>query len=138
MPIGRPYPHLDVVVLGADGLPAAEGELCVRGPQRFDGYLDARDDIGRFTFFDGTRPAADYDGSRPLTDAFWYRTGDRVRWEAGEIVHRGRLDQQVKIRGHRVELGEIESILTQQPQVRQAVAAVACLVIVGWAYLIFN
>ncbi|OXM69570.1 amino acid adenylation domain-containing protein [Amycolatopsis vastitatis] len=121
VPIGRPYPHLDAVVLGVDGLPAAEGELCVRGPQRFDGYLDARDDLGRFTFFDGTRPAADYDGSQPLTDAFWYRTGDRVRWEAGEIVHRGRLDQQVKIHGHRVELGEIEAALRAHPEIDQAV-----------------
>jgi amino acid adenylation domain-containing protein len=121
VPIGRPYPHLDAVVLGEDGLPAAAGELCVRGPQRFDGYLDPRDDIGRFTFFDGTGPAADHDGSEPLTDAFWYRTGDRVRWEAGEIVHCGRLDQQVKIRGHRVELGEIEAALRTHPKIDQVV-----------------
>lgn len=121
VPIGQPNPHLEVVVLGTDGLPTVDGELCVRGSQRFDGYLDPHDDLGRFTRFDGVEPAVDYDGSSALTDLHWYRTGDRVTVESGELVHRGRLDQQVKIHGHRIELGEVEAALRAHPNIDQVV-----------------
>lgn len=103
VPIGRPYPHLDAVVLDADGEPGDEGELCVRGPQRFDGYLDPADDTGRFT-------ASGH-----------YRTGDVVRREADQWVHIGRLDQQVQVNGYRVELGEVEAALRRTDGVGSAV-----------------
>ncbi|KPC60639.1 amino acid adenylation domain-containing protein [Streptomyces chattanoogensis] len=119
MPIGRILPHLDHVVL-EDGRTAEVGELCVRGPQRFDGYLDPADNAGRFLEWEPGKPAVPYDGSTPLTDLHWYRTGDRVRIEDGELVFVGRLDDQIKIRGHRVELGEIEAALRSHPDIDEA------------------
>jgi acyl carrier protein len=54
-----------------------------------------------------------------------YRSGDLVRWGSdGTVVFLGRTDHQVKVRGYRVELGEVESALSQHPQVRHAVALV--------------
>lgn len=120
VPIGPVYGFLDYVVIDEQGLPADEGELCVRGPQRFDGYLDPADDVGRFILPGGPGDAV-YDGSSPLTPAHYYRTGDRVRIEHGNWVHLGRLDNQVKIRGYRVELGEIEAALRRHPVVTNAV-----------------
>jgi acyl-CoA synthetase (AMP-forming)/AMP-acid ligase II len=96
VPIGRPYPGLDYRIA------RDTGELWVRGPQRFDGYLDPRDDEGRFS-------------------GGYFRTGDRVRVEDGQLVHLGRLDNQVKIRGFRVEPSEVEAALRKLPQVVEAV-----------------
>lgn len=122
VPIGRPHPRLEHLVLDGAGLPAAQGELCVRGPQRFPGYLDPADDIGRFVSYDHTGPAVTYDGTSGLTAAHWYRTGDRVRRDARcGLVHLGRLDHQVKIHGYRVELGEVEAALRHHPGVDDAV-----------------
>ncbi|WP_369216743.1 amino acid adenylation domain-containing protein [Streptomyces flavofungini] len=123
VPIGPVYPFLEHIVLDVEGLPADEGELCVRGPQRFDGYLDPADDRGRFlSCTPGSgRPATVYQGEEPLTAAHWYRTGDRVRREHGGLTHLGRLDNQVKVRGYRVELGEIESALRRHPGITDAV-----------------
>lgn len=120
VPIGTPYPGQEHLVVDEDGRPAADGELCVRGSQRFPGYLVPADNIGRFLSFEGGR-AVPYDGSQPLTSAHWYRTGDRVTTLDGQLVHLGRLDHQLKIRGYRVELGEIESALLAQAGVAEAV-----------------
>jgi acyl-coenzyme A synthetase/AMP-(fatty) acid ligase len=117
---------MEGVLLDEDGRSAAEGELCVRGPQRFDGYLDPRENGGRFVAYEDGGTATVYDGGSPLTDRHWYRTGDRIRWEDGAMVHCGRLDQQVKLRGHRVEIGEVEAVLHRHPGVADAaVVAVA-------------
>ncbi|MFJ6793780.1 AMP-binding protein [Streptomyces sp. NPDC091268] len=123
IPIGPVYDFLEHVLLGEDGQPAEEGELCVRGPQRFDGYLDPADDRGRFLAYDAAsgRPAVVYQGETPLTPSHWYRTGDRVRREHGTLTHLGRLDNQVKVRGYRIELGEIESALRRNPGLADAV-----------------
>lgn len=122
VPIGAVYPHLDAVLLDEHGAAGDEGELCVRGPQRFDGYLDPADNADRFVDHDGrlTRP---HDG--PPGPESWYRTGDRVRREDGAFVHLGRLDDQIKISGYRVELGEIESALRRHPDIADVVV-VAC------------
>jgi acyl carrier protein len=54
-----------------------------------------------------------------------YRTGDLARYRAdGRIEYLGRIDHQVKLRGHRIELGEIEAVLVQHPAVRECVAVV--------------
>ena len=54
-----------------------------------------------------------------------YRTGDRVRWRPdGNIEFLGRVDNQVKVRGHRIELEEIEAALLDQPGIAQAVVLV--------------
>lgn len=121
VPIGRSYPHLEQVVLDEAGNPADTGELCVRGPQRFDGYLDPEHNRGRFLRFDGRAPATEYDGAAPVPDDHWYRTGDRVAHINGQLVHLGRIDDQVKIRGYRVEPGEIEALLREQDGVTEAV-----------------
>ncbi|MEV8544488.1 amino acid adenylation domain-containing protein [Streptomyces sp. NPDC051572] len=115
-PIGSLYPGLDLLLLDEEGKPCDSGELCVRGPLRFSGYLDPAQNAGRFLTPD-LQPAAD----GPLTTRHWFRTGDRVAMHDGHLVHLGRIDHQVKIRGHRIELGEVEEALRQLPDVRDAV-----------------
>ncbi|WP_433544356.1 AMP-binding protein (plasmid) [Streptomyces sp. CA-294286] len=130
VPIGHVYPHLEHRVLDAAGRPTEEGELCVRGPQRFPGYLDPADDVGRFWDLDGDCPAVPACAPRGpavrpsdgIPARMWYRTGDRVRPVGRDgLLHLGRLDHQVKVDGYRVELGEIESALRDQPDVHDAV-----------------
>jgi acyl-CoA synthetase (AMP-forming)/AMP-acid ligase II len=118
VPIGQVLPHLDGVLLDEDGAATDDGELCVRGGQRFSGYLDPRDDAGRFVRYERGRAVVTAESPLP---GDWYRTGDRVRLEHGEWVHSGRLDDQVKIHGYRIELGEIESVLRGHPAVHDVV-----------------
>ncbi|WP_406302607.1 amino acid adenylation domain-containing protein [Streptomyces sp. NBC_00885] len=119
IPIGQVYEHLEAVVV-ADGETADEGELCVRGPQRFAGYLDRGDNAGRFLTQTGGRFETVTDAHPPAIDN-WYRTGDLVRRDpSGALVHLGRLDAQVKIRGFRVELPEIEGALRLHANVLDA------------------
>ncbi len=86
------------------------GELQICGPGLARGYLgDAALTEQKF--------GADDTGVR------WYRTGDQVRLGAdGQLRYVGRTDRQVKIRGHRIELGDVESVLRAHPAVEQAVA----------------
>ncbi|MFD4903888.1 amino acid adenylation domain-containing protein [Kitasatospora purpeofusca] len=122
VPIGALYPGLEHLLLDQEGRPAEEGELVVRGPQRFPGYLDPLNDTGRFLLHDAaTGTSVPYSGEGPLTPEHWYRTGDRVARRDGLLVHLGRTDQQVKVRGYRIELGEIEALLRARPGVRDAV-----------------
>jgi amino acid adenylation domain-containing protein len=117
VPIGRLYDGLEALVMGEDleEVPPGEvGELCVAGPQTFAGYWrDPERTAASFI----TRP----DGrGRPVR---YYRTGDRVHLAPRVgFSHRGRVDFQVKVLGHRVELGEIEAALRRQPGVIEAAA----------------
>lgn len=108
-------------MLDEDGQRSTEGELCVRGVQRFGGYLDPADNAGRFLALDSSAPVHVLDDSDELTDRHCYRTGDRVRLEGNRLTHLGRLDTQIKIRGYRVELGEIDTALRRNPGVHEAV-----------------
>ncbi|SOD65757.1 amino acid adenylation domain-containing protein [Streptomyces zhaozhouensis] len=119
-PLGAGYEELEFLLLDEDGAPTDDGELCVRGPQRFPGYLDPANNVGRFLSVDAGGTVHPYTGDEPLTDAHWYRTGDRVGRQDGLLVHLGRVDQQVKIRGYRIEPGEIEALLREQEGVRDA------------------
>jgi amino acid adenylation domain-containing protein len=121
VPIGDVYPYLEAVLLDGERVDEVQGELCVRGVQRFPGYLCEEDNGQRFVRVerDVARPAEAIEGRVP--DAAWYRTGDLVRREGGVLVHLGRLDDQVKISGHRVELGEVAGALRAIPGVRDCV-----------------
>ncbi|MEV4334906.1 amino acid adenylation domain-containing protein [Streptomyces sp. NPDC049597] len=127
VPIGTCHPSLDLLLLDEDGRPADTGELCVRGPQRFPGYLEPANNTGRFVPFEDSSDVRDggeavlHDNAAVPPERYWYRTGDRATVQDGHLVHLGRTDHQVKIRGHRIELGEIEAMLREQPGVRDAV-----------------
>ncbi|QFZ20989.1 non-ribosomal peptide synthetase [Saccharothrix syringae] len=111
-PIGRPLPDLRVHVLDERRrpVPAGEvGEMYVAGPGVARGYL-GRDELTAARFVTGPS------GERV------YRTGDLGSVdEAGELTYHGRVDDQVQLRGFRVEPGEVASVLRQDPTVRDAV-----------------
>ncbi|MEV4121667.1 AMP-binding protein [Micromonospora sp. NPDC049645] len=120
LPIGVLYPGMESLVIDPDGNPVDDGELCLRGWQRFDGYLDPRENDGRFVSYDGAGPAVALPTGRAPSSEHWYRTGDRVTREGVNLVHRGRLDHQVKVMGHRIELGEVEAAIHRHPGVTDA------------------
>lgn len=125
-PIGRPLPATTVAVCDAHGQPVprgAAGELLVGGAGVTYGY--------------GGRPGAT--AARFVPDAYGppgarrYRTGDLVRWRAdGQLEFLGRLDAQIKVRGYRVEPGEVEAALLAVGGVGQAVVVVRDEALVGY------
>jgi non-ribosomal peptide synthetase component F len=121
VPMGSCYSQLEYVLLDENGVAGSEGELCVRGPQRFPGYLDPANNAGRFLTRDADGTVHRIGAGEPLTEEHWYCTGDRVGLQHGQLVHLGRVDHQVKIRGYRIEPGEIEAVLRAQPGVRDAI-----------------
>lgn len=115
-PIGKPIPNTRLYVLDERRRlvpPGVPGELYIGGVGVGRGYLN-RPDLTAERFI--PNPFGNDPGDR------LYKSGDRVRYrEDGNIEFLGRMDQQVKVRGHRVELGEIESVLRQYPDVRECV-----------------
>ncbi|HEV2855902.1 MAG TPA: amino acid adenylation domain-containing protein [Thermoanaerobaculia bacterium] len=116
--IGRPTAATALRVLdaGLERVPlGVPGELCVAGPQVARGYL-GRPDLTAERFVPD--PFAEEPGGR------LYRTGDRARHRPdGRLELLGRFDDQVKLRGYRVEPAEVRAVLAAHPEVEQAVVA---------------
>jgi amino acid adenylation domain-containing protein len=102
IPIGYPYPGMSYLVVDDqlnEVAPGEEGEMLMTGPQMSLGYWrDAKKTSEAFI-------------TPPGHTQIYYRTGDRVRrpYSSGPLIHLGRIDSQIKVLGHRVELGEIEA-----------------------------
>jgi amino acid adenylation domain-containing protein len=117
VPIGLPLPGMEALVADEtlrEVEPGAEGELLMSGPQVTPGYWRNAEATERSY----VRPA----GQRTI----FYRTGDRVRRPVGNcpLTFVGRMDDQVKVLGYRVELGEVESKLREERGI-EAAAAIA-------------
>ncbi len=115
LPVGRPLPNNTVWILDEAGRPLAPGipgELCCGGDGLALEYLNHPELTAERFIPD---PFSREPGAR------LYRTGDLCRHRAdGVIEFLGRMDHQIKIRGFRVELGEVEARLLEHPKVRQA------------------
>jgi amino acid adenylation domain-containing protein len=114
VPIGETFPAMEPLIVDETLAESNEGELLVTGPQRTPGYWRAEEKTRRAHV------------AVPKRDGIYYRTGDRVRRTppGGPMVYLGRMDGQVKVTGHRVELGEIEAAL-RTASANDAVVALA-------------
>jgi amino acid adenylation domain-containing protein len=114
-PIGRPLGHLDLQLLDAHGQPVPYGvvaEICIGGGGLARGYLN-RPDLTSQRFVAHPYPATP--GERI------YRSGDLARWRHdGGLDYIGRADTQVKVRGFRIETGEVEAAVNRHPAVAAA------------------
>ena len=121
IPIGRPIDNIKLVILNIHrqlspvGVP---GELCISGIGLARGYLNKPElTVEKFIPSSLLRFSAS-----PLLRFSLYRTGDRARWlPDGNIRFLGRIDRQVKVRGFRIEPGEVESRLLTHPRVKESV-----------------
>lgn len=116
IPLGAPIVNAPVYILDAQRRPVpvgVPGEIYTGGDGLALGYLNEPERTAE-------RFVADPFAGSP--EALMYRSGDLGRWRAdGAVEFLGRIDTQVKVRGLRVELGEIESTLTDHPSIREAV-----------------
>jgi amino acid adenylation domain-containing protein len=114
--LGRPIANTQIYVLDQQLQPVpigVPGELCIGGDNVARGYLN-RPKLTAERFIQ--------DPFNKDENARLYKTGDLVRYQAdGNLEFLGRIDDQVKIRGFRVELGEIEAVLCQHPDIQQAI-----------------
>ncbi|AJK48485.1 putative non-ribosomal peptide synthase [Burkholderia plantarii] len=117
VPLGQPVDNMRLAVFDAQLRPVAPGEigeLLVSGVGLAFGYLGEPEKSAR-AFVE--LPADDDGEGRTVR---WYRTGDRVREQDGELFFAGRADRQVKISGYRIELAEIERALERHPAVARS------------------
>ena len=119
VPIGQPIANTAFHIVDASMRPVpigVTGEIVIGGSGVTLGYLN-RPDLTAERFL--ADPFSTAEGAR------LYRTGDLGRWRADGVLEcQGRIDHQVKVRGHRIELGEIEANLLAHPQVKQALVLV--------------
>jgi len=119
--IGKPIANTQVYVLDMNKelCPVGViGELCIGGDGVAMGYL-GRDDLNALMFIEDSF-------SNASDDRKIYKTGDLARWlPNGELECLGRIDNQVKLRGHRIELGEIENVLLDHEAIVDAAADVS-------------
>ncbi|MGC1306011.1 MAG: thioester reductase domain-containing protein [Phormidesmis sp.] len=115
LPIGKPLSNVTTYILDAELNPVGDGvsgELYIAGSGLARGYLNRPDLTAKsyvYSTFDGVNVRL-------------YKTGDRVRQRAdGQMEFLGRVDNQEKIRGFRVELSEVEAVLEQHAHVQQAI-----------------
>ena len=117
IPIGQPIDRTEIHILDEHLQPVADGEtgmLYIGGDGLARGYLNDPERTG------DSFPVIPHLGTAPL-----YRTGDLVRRDQeGFVCYQGRTDEQVKLRGHRIELGEIAHTLLLHPAISQAAALV--------------
>ncbi|WP_346095402.1 non-ribosomal peptide synthetase/type I polyketide synthase [Streptomyces olivaceiscleroticus] len=123
VPIGRPFPNTALYILDAHREPVppgVTGELWVGGDGLTAGYLGDPDlTAERFCTLPLLGAGAE---AAPVR---LYRTGDLAHWDADGVLHLvGRADNQVKVRGHRIEIGEVESQLALVPGLDRAVVTV--------------
>ncbi|EAN6152261.1 amino acid adenylation domain-containing protein [Salmonella enterica] len=114
VPVGKPFEGTSMVVVDAGQQPLPDGqagELCIAGLSLCNGYLNRPDQEGqRFVSLN-----IEGENVRVL------RTGDKViRLASGDLIHLGRIDSQIKLRGYRIEPGEVENLLCDHPSVKQA------------------
>lgn len=122
VPIGQPIDNTRFYVMDDQqrlSLPGCEGELVIAGSGVGRGYHQ-RPDLTQERFLPDLFLKAD----SPLPKRM-YRTGDRVRYrDDGNLDYLGRIDNQAKLRGYRLELGEIEAVLAKHPSVEQVVVVI--------------
>jgi amino acid adenylation domain-containing protein len=120
MPLGNALPGMELLIVDAElkpVMPGESGELLIGGPQLAEAYLSA-DEPGNCRFV-----ATSYPGYRSQR---WYRSADAAREIVGQgFVFQGRLDTQVKIRGNRIELEEVEHVV-------QTCSQAALCVVMAW------
>ena len=121
VPIGKPIANTSIHIVDRDmnEVPAGvEGELHIGGLGLARGYFNRADLTAECFIPNPFRSDGDRNGSETL-----YRSGDRARYRAdGAIEFLGRKDHQIKIRGQRIELAEIDAAITQHPGVHQAMS----------------
>lgn len=107
LPIGKPSSHMEILLLGEDDRPVADGEIgeiCGRGPSLAYGY------------YNDAEKTAEVFVQNPMNKSYpevIYRTGDLARYnERGELIYISRKDFQIKHMGNRIELGEIETAVS--------------------------
>ena len=124
IPIGQALPNTQTYILNTHQQlcpEGVEGELYIGGEHVSRGYLN-RPELSQESFIEN--PFRDLHENEPVTIHRLYKTGDKVkRLNTGDLVFVGRVDQQVKVRGYRVELGDISSALLSQKNVSNAFVA---------------